>query len=380
MFLCRYWSGGFSFPVIRVEGPIRSAVRNPILLPEYVSCRTRGRCPILGQTPSGRSGRHSLCYRQRFLARINVNSKCSPAATGRSYRFLSSHGEPIRSGKNSTRRHARVAGPSATLPADGRLHLRDLFRDDPQPGRPHVDRGLRPVAGLLEEPRHGRDDAAAPGPGRSGRIWPRPSSGCSPARRSTSPRIAPCCTWPCATVGTQPVFVDGQDVMPDVSAVLDQMAAFAEQGPLRASGPGTPASRSATSSTSASAARTWGPAMACEALRPYSDRQLTVRFVSNVDGTHLAEATRDLDPAETLFIVACKTFTTQETMTNARSARELAPGARWATRRPWPGISWPCRPTTKAVGEFGIDAERTCSSSGTGSAGATACRRPSGCR
>jgi len=64
-----------------------------------------------------------------------------------------------------------------------------------------------------------------------------------------------------------------------------------------------------------------GPAMACEALKPYSDRSLGVRFVSNVDGTHVVEATRDLDPAETLFIVASKTFTTQETMTNAETAR-----------------------------------------------------------
>ncbi|OGU31298.1 MAG: glucose-6-phosphate isomerase [Ignavibacteria bacterium GWA2_55_11] len=65
-----------------------------------------------------------------------------------------------------------------------------------------------------------------------------------------------------------------------------------------------------------------GPAMAVEALKAYGDRNLTVRFVSNIDGTHLAEATRDLDPAETLFIVASKTFTTQETMTNANTARE----------------------------------------------------------
>ena len=64
-----------------------------------------------------------------------------------------------------------------------------------------------------------------------------------------------------------------------------------------------------------------GPAMAYEALRHYSDRAMTFRFVSNVDGTDLVEATRDLDPAETLFIVASKTFTTLETLTNARSAR-----------------------------------------------------------
>src|ERR687889_174390 len=65
-----------------------------------------------------------------------------------------------------------------------------------------------------------------------------------------------------------------------------------------------------------------GPVMAYEALRHYSERDMTFRFVSNVDGTDFAEATRDLDPAETLFIISSKTFTTLETMTNARSARE----------------------------------------------------------
>jgi glucose-6-phosphate isomerase len=64
--------------------------------------------------------------------------------------------------------------------------------------------------------------------------------------------------------------------------------------------------------------------MACDALRPYAERRLTVRFVSNVDATHFVEQTRDLDPAETLFLVASKTFTTEETMTNARTAREWA--------------------------------------------------------
>src|SRR4029453_7697592 len=65
-----------------------------------------------------------------------------------------------------------------------------------------------------------------------------------------------------------------------------------------------------------------GPVMAYEALRHYSERSLNFRFVSNVDGIDIVEATRDLDPAETLFIVSSKTFTTLETMTNAKSARE----------------------------------------------------------
>ena len=76
-----------------------------------------------------------------------------------------------------------------------------------------------------------------------------------------------------------------------------------------------------------------GPVMAYEALRHYSERELTFRFVSNVDSTDFVEATRDLDPAETLFIVSSKTFTTLETMTNAQSGARVGAGRRWATSR-----------------------------------------------
>src|SRR5580693_9042095 len=89
------------------------------------------------------------------------------------------------------------------------------------------------------------------------------------------------------------ILVDGKNVVPEVHAVLDKMAGFSDLGPV----------------------------MAYEALRYYSERSMTFRFVSNVDGTDFAEAVRDLDPAETLFIVSSKTFTTLETMTNAHSAR-----------------------------------------------------------
>jgi glucose-6-phosphate isomerase len=118
----------------------------------------------------------------------------------------------------------------------------------------------------------------------------------------------------------RPMLVDGRDVMPGVNAVLDRMAAFARRvrsGEWKGH-TGRPIRAVVNLGIGGS---DLGPAMACEALRPYSDRRLTVRFVSNVDGTHLAESTRDLNPAETLFIVASKTFTTQETMTNAQSAR-----------------------------------------------------------
>jgi glucose-6-phosphate isomerase len=100
-----------------------------------------------------------------------------------------------------------------------------------------------------------------------------------------------------------------------------------------------------------------GPVMAYEALRHYSDRELTFRFVSNVDGTDFVEATRDLDPEETLFIVASKTFTTLETMTNARTAREWAlaglGGDEAAVARHFVAVST----NAGKVAEFGIDTD-----------------------
>jgi glucose-6-phosphate isomerase len=117
------------------------------------------------------------------------------------------------------------------------------------------------------------------------------------------------------------LLVDGRDVVRDVHAELDRMAAFAVR--VRTGEwlghTGKPVRAVVNIGIGGS---DLGPAMAYEALRAYSDRALTVRFVSNVDATDLVEALRDLDPAETLVIVSSKTFTTVETMTNARSARE----------------------------------------------------------
>ena len=119
----------------------------------------------------------------------------------------------------------------------------------------------------------------------------------------------------------QSIVVDGADVVPQVHAVLDRMAAFATR--VRSGAwtghTGQPIRNVVNVGIGGS---DLGPVMAYEALRHYSQRDLTFRFVSNVDGTDFAEATRDLDPAETLFIVSSKTFTTLETMTNARTARE----------------------------------------------------------
>ena len=115
--------------------------------------------------------------------------------------------------------------------------------------------------------------------------------------------------------------VDGEDVVPGVHEVLERMADFATH--VRDGSwlghTGNPIRNVVNIGIGGS---DLGPVMAYEALRHYSSRELTFRFVSNVDGTDLAEATRDLDPAETLFIVASKTFTTLETIRNARSARE----------------------------------------------------------
>ena len=117
------------------------------------------------------------------------------------------------------------------------------------------------------------------------------------------------------------IIVDGENVVPDVHAVLDKMAAFASRvrGGEWKGHTGKPIRNVLNIGIGGS---DLGPVMAYEALKHYSERGLTFRFISNVDSTDFAEAVHDLDPAETLFIVSSKTFTTLETMTNAESARE----------------------------------------------------------
>jgi glucose-6-phosphate isomerase len=118
----------------------------------------------------------------------------------------------------------------------------------------------------------------------------------------------------------RPILFDGKDVMPEVNEVLERMRVFARKvrsGEWK----GHTGKRIRNVVNLGIGGSDLGPYMAYEALKPFTDREITVRFVSNVDATHFAEATRGLDPAETLFIVASKTFTTQETMTNAETAR-----------------------------------------------------------
>src|SRR6202041_726908 len=118
----------------------------------------------------------------------------------------------------------------------------------------------------------------------------------------------------------QSIMVDGEDVVPKVHAVLDKMAAFCNRvrsGEWKGH-TGKPIKNIVNIGIGGS---DLGPVMAYEALKHYSERSMTFRFVSNVDGTDFAEAVQDLDPAETLFIVSSKTFTPLETMTNAQSSR-----------------------------------------------------------
>jgi len=117
------------------------------------------------------------------------------------------------------------------------------------------------------------------------------------------------------------ILADGENVVPGVHAVLDRMTQFSNR--VRGGGwKGHTGKRIRHIVNIGIGGSDLGPVMAFEALRHYSDRSLTFRFVSNVDGTDFAEAVRDLDPAVTLFIVSSKTFTTLETMTNARTARQ----------------------------------------------------------
>jgi glucose-6-phosphate isomerase len=149
------------------------------------------------------------------------------------------------------------------------------------------------------------------------------------------------------------ILVDGHDVVPDVHAVLDRMRGFADE--VRSGRwlghTGRPIRNVVNIGIGGS---DLGPAMAYEALRPYSDRSRTFRFVSNVDGADIAEATRDLDPAETLFVVCSKTFTTIETLTNARTARAWlvdALGDEAAVSRHFVAVST----NAEKVAAFGID-------------------------
>jgi glucose-6-phosphate isomerase len=239
------------------------------------------------------------------------------------------------------------------------LHLRTLFADDPQRG----DRLTAEAAGLfLDYSKHRITDETL-------RLLGALADECDLRERidamfrgdkiNITEDRAVLHTALRAPAGRR-IYVDGVDVVPDVHAVLNKMAGFAQQvrggqslrdGSQWLGHTGRPIRNVVNIGIGGS---DLGPVMAYEALRHYSARELAFRFVSNVDGTDFAEATHDLDPAETLFIVSSKTFTTQETMANAHTARAwtlAALGDEAAIAKHFVAVST----NAEAVGKFGID-------------------------
>ncbi|MDD4174017.1 MAG: glucose-6-phosphate isomerase [Kiritimatiellae bacterium] len=151
----------------------------------------------------------------------------------------------------------------------------------------------------------------------------------------------------------RPVLVNGQDVMPEVHAVLAAMGAFAERV-RKGQWLGHTGKRIKYVVNIGIGGSDLGPAMACQALKPFAKRSLAMHFVSNVDGTHLAETLREVKAEQTLFIVASKTFTTQETMTNAMNARAWLVGqlgSETAVAKHFVAVST----NAEKVAAFGID-------------------------
>ncbi|MEO6407857.1 MAG: glucose-6-phosphate isomerase [Burkholderiaceae bacterium] len=235
----------------------------------------------------------------------------------------------------------------------GHAHLRDLFADDDQRGR----RYTLEAAGLyLDYSKNRIDDrtlkllaALAAECGLAGRIEAmfRGDAINTTEQRSVL-HVA------LRAPATQKLVVEEVDVVAEVHAVLERMGSFADA--VRSGiWLGHTGKRIRNVVSIGIGGSDLGPVMAFEALRHYSQRDLTMRFVSNVDATDLVEATRDLDAAETLFIVCSKTFTTQETLTNAHAARAWAVGQLGdkAVARHFVAVST----NAEGVGQFGIAAE-----------------------
>ena len=232
------------------------------------------------------------------------------------------------------------------------VHLRSLFADDPKRGERLVAEG----AGLfLDYSKHRVTDetlrlllALADEVG----LRPRIDAMFRGEKINVTENRAVLHTALRAPRGTT-IVVDGEDVVPKVHAVLDRMADFSTR--VRSGvWKGHTGKRIRAVVNIGIGGSDLGPVMAYEALRQYSDRDLTMRFVSNVDGTDFVEATRDLDPAETLFVVSSKTFTTLETMTNANTARAWSLAALRddaAVARHFVAVST----NAKEVARFGID-------------------------
>ena len=233
-------------------------------------------------------------------------------------------------------------------------HLRELFAEDPGRAERMTARG----AGLLLD--HSKHRATedtlgllidlAQDRGLPGRI-----EAMFTGERINTTENRPVLHIALRAPANESIVVDGVDVVKEVHEVLGRMASFSDRirsGEWRGH-TGQPIRNVVNIGIGGS---DLGPVMAYEALRHYSDRRLTVRFVSNVDGTDFVEATRDLDPAETLFIISSKTFTTLETMINAASAREWivsALGEGEAVSRHFVAVST----AAEEVRSFGIDTD-----------------------
>ncbi len=236
----------------------------------------------------------------------------------------------------------------------GRLHLRELFADDAARGeRMNIE-----AAGLFLDYSKNRvtDEtisllaALAEQSGLAGRIEAMFSG-----RRINVSENRSVLHVALRMPRSASLIVDGEDVVAQVHGVLDRMAAFARR--VRVGEHRGHTGREITAIVNIGIGGSdLGPVMAYEALRHYTRREITFRFVSNVDATDFVEATRDLDPAQTLFIVSSKTFTTLETMTNARSAREwtlAALGDESAIAKHFVAVST----NAEKVAEFGIDTD-----------------------
>jgi len=237
------------------------------------------------------------------------------------------------------------------------LHLRDLFQEDPQRGTRLAARGaglymnyakqrvtdetLRLLLDLARE-RGLEADRDAMFSGEKINLTENRAVLHTALRAPADARIT----------------VDGQNVVPAVHAVLDKMAGIADR--IRSGEwKGHTGQRIRNVINIGIGGSDLGPVMAYEALKFYTPHDMTFRFVSNVDGTDFAEATRDLDAAETLFIVSSKTFTTLETMTNAHTARDWALerlGGEEAVARHFVAVST----NREAVADFGIDTANMC--------------------
>jgi glucose-6-phosphate isomerase len=240
----------------------------------------------------------------------------------------------------------------AEIDATRHLHLRDLFRQDPR----RAERMTATAAGwTLDFSKHRLTPAllerlVALAEASDLRRWIEAMFAGEKINRTENRAVLHVAL---RNRPDRPILVDGRDVMPDVRAVLERMAAFADRvrkGAWR----GHTGERIRDVVNIGIGGSDLGPAMACEALRPFAKRSLRTHFVSNVDATHLAETLRQVKAGRTLFLVASKTFTTQETMTNARSARQWLVaqlGSEAAVARHFVAVST----NAAEVAKFGID-------------------------